>query len=133
LKHDALTAAKSLATAHRRLIAAIGQLHDQYPKVLADALGQGNHPVVFWALTLLFNARRKPISAPIRPKREYGPLRVPAANTWRQAWTVALALDQPSVTQLLIACFKDHPEPTKRDPRLCLFPFHCPLDWRAPN
>ena len=131
LKHDALAAAKNLATAHRRLIAAIGQLNDQNPKVLADALSAGDHPVVFWGLTLLYNARREPITAPIRPKREYGPLAVPAANTWRQAWTVALALDEPSVTQLLVACFKDHPEPTKRDPRLCQFPFHCPLDWRA--
>jgi hypothetical protein len=133
LKHDALAAAKNLATAHRRLIGTIGQLHDQHPNVLADALGHGNHPVVFWGLTLLYNARRKPLTAPIRPKREYGPISLPSADVWRQAWTIALALDEPNVAGLLMACFKDHPEPTKRDPRLCQFPFHCPLDWRAPN
>ena len=106
---------------------------ERQPKVLASGLHHGTHAILFWALTLIYNARRQPFGAPLQPAREYGPLALPSANVWRQAWTAALAMDQPAVTPLLVACYQNEQDQKKREPVVCAFPFHCPLAWRAPN
>lgn len=133
LKLPPLEAAKNLATAHRRYCYTLRQLHDGQPKLAARALTNAHHPVVVWALTLLYNARRKPLNAPMQPKREFEPSALPAPAIWRQAWTAALEMDEPAVTQLLIESYKDEQGRTKREPAATSHTLLCPLDWRLPN
>jgi hypothetical protein len=130
LKQPALEAAKSLATAHRRFRTTLLRLYEKEPKLISLALKHNSHPVVFWGLTLLYNSRRKPLGGALRPAREYGPLPLPASPIWRQAWTVALAMDQPAVTALLVASYQNEQDQRKREPQPCTFSFYCPLDWK---
>lgn len=133
LKQPALEAAKNLATAHRRLCYSLRQLLDGQPKTVATALANAIHPVVFWGMVLLYNARRRPIDAPQQPKKEYEASSLPAATIWRQAWTAALEMDEPAVTQLLIESYKDEQVRKKREPSATARPLLCPLDWRLPS
>jgi len=132
LKHPTLQAARGLAHAHRRLLAGLVGLFDRHPKLLAAALGRAAPPVPFWALVLVYNARRVPLYGIVRPALEYGPLAMPAAGVWRPAWSAALRMDPPAVTRLLVACYADAGERDDRDPLRCTFQIVCPRTWRVP-
>lgn len=129
LKHDSLKAARALVEIHGKLLVGLMGLLERQPRLLAAALGKAGHPVAHWALTLVYNARRKPFAGPVRPKREYGPLPLPDKQVWRPAWSAALRMDPQAVTQLLVHCYADAEARDGRDPLTCSFPFHNPRTW----
>jgi hypothetical protein len=124
-----LRAARGVAGLHRRLLAALAGLSERRPKLLAAALDRDAPAAAFWALTLVYNARRQPPGGPVVWGREYGPLRPPGAAVWRAAWSAARLMDPPAAARLWAACDAGGAAP---DPLRDAPPLHCPRGWRAP-
>ncbi len=133
LKHEPIAAAKALATAHRRLADTIHRLYESQPKVIATGLANGNHPIVFWSLVLLYNACRKPIDGPMKPRREYALSSWPSQPVWNQAWTQVRSWQPARAQQLLDLCYAAQTTPKTLNPLECQRSMHCPLEWRAPD
>jgi hypothetical protein len=133
LKHEPIAAAKALAAAHRRLASALHRLHDAQPKTIATALANGNHPVIFWSLVLLYNARRKPIDGPMKPRREYRLPSWPSQPVWNQAWTLVRTWQPAQAQQLLECCYTSQQTSRALNPLECQRSMHCPIEWRAPD
>jgi hypothetical protein len=132
LRHPPLQTARAVAELYRRLLAALASLRERQPRLLAAALRADAPAAPFWALALVYNARREPPGGPVMWGREYGPLPPPAAAVWRAAWSAALVMDPPAVTRLLAACYADEETRAAPEPLHCTYPLYCPRVWRAP-
>lgn len=132
LKHGPIVAAKSLGEAQRRIAAAVFRLNHAEPKTISTALANGNHPVVYWSLVLVYCARRRPMNGPTRLRKEYAVSELPPQPIWNQAWTVARHAEPAAVTALLEQCYPLDKRLESLKPLECELTLHCPLDWRAP-
>lgn len=131
MQYDELQAVTNLRTAHRRLLCLIGWLYRRQPRRLQRAMADGIEPVLFWALVLLYNARRGD-SATFDPTREYGPLALPSDRILQQAWTEAAGMDRKALTPFLISCFSKHREKTSQPNDNWAEPLYCPSGWHQP-
>jgi hypothetical protein len=120
--------ALNLLTVHRLLLAALGELYRQHRPTLNAALQHGSHPTVQWALVLLYNAGRRTSANGVVHRHEYGPIELPDESVWQQAWTSALVMDPPAITQLLVRCYG---RSRAGDRAACSKSLYCPLSWKV--
>lgn len=128
LRHAAVRDACILARARRLLFASCRRLYQEDPANLWRVLARDRHPLAFWTLVLLHNARRA-IDASAAPRvREFGPLRrAPDPKTWEQAWAHALLFESGPVSRLLQLCPRVGALPPLESlPTLSLM---CPVEW----
>ena len=108
LHQDVMQSVWNLRTVYRRLLSVMNQLYHRERRVLDRALDGATAAVPAWALVLLHNANRLELAAPeYAGSAEYDLVRVPHEETWQQAWTAALGMDQSCVMHLLVAYYDD--------------------------
>ncbi|MBW3543781.1 MAG: hypothetical protein KY476_26330 [Planctomycetes bacterium] len=133
LKHDEAKALVNLRVLHRRLLEVLRRLYDDDRGLLAQAMGRNCDRVQFWALVLVYNARRdRGLGETPDYGREYGPLALPGRGQWLQAWACALRMDSRPATRLLVDCYGDEMLEGDEETHLCERPMMCPVGWHEP-
>lgn len=103
LKNEEVCHVMNLKTAQRLLLESCGRLLDHQPDLLATAIHRDAHPVAYWALVLVYSARRgRPGRRPKPLVTERGPLReLLDQSGWQKAWSNAAVIDRRNVPPFL--------------------------------
>jgi hypothetical protein len=132
LKPHEIQSVSNLLHAHRELLGSLRRLYDADGAAIHAALEHGSRPVPFWALVLLFNARRARREGNLPDLRhEFGPLSPPRESVWRQAWANAIPMDPPALTPFLVSCFGEE-DRDDLPAGHCGRALFCPVTWRTP-
>lgn len=101
LREPMVAAVYDLLVTQRRLIEAVGLVHERDPVLLRDGLRRRPHGLAFWTLTLLFNADLEAG----RVGKGSGTLQAvtgrPELAIWTRAWGQALLMNERGVLPLL--------------------------------
>jgi hypothetical protein len=133
LTHDELRALNNLRVVHDRVLGTVAGIYCRDLRLLTRSLAAGCDPIPFWSLVLLHNAHRARPKAPPVPGKEYGPVDEPDDDTWQQAWTAALQMDRPRITNLLVASYADSTARQKRAAAASTHVLVCPVGWHVPD
>jgi hypothetical protein len=103
LHHDEVADVCNVRLAQRRLLAAVEPVFNAHPDLIAACLQRDYHPAAYWAMVLLYSARRgRPGRRPLPGPGEHRPPRGPPdAAGWGRAWAQAIALDRRRVAPFL--------------------------------
>ena len=114
LRHWPVAQVYNVRLAQRRLARAFGAVFSDRPDLIAASVLRDYHPLAYWSLVLLYNARRgSPGRRPPPDYTEREPQRPrPDDVTWVRAWAEATAMDPRAVAAFLV----DYEQLTRRPP-----------------
>lgn len=130
LQYDEMQLISNLRLIHKRFLALVGALERRHPRRLERALEAGVPPALFWALVLLYNAKRG--EKPFDPSSEYGPVAPPEQRTLDEAWNIAAGVDRTTLTPFLIACFSKQRQRNDKQHDAATEELYCPAGWHVP-
>jgi hypothetical protein len=104
LKEEPVAQVFNLRLAQRHLLQAVEIVLIRRPEVIAAAFRRDHHPAAYWALVLLYTARRgHPGRRPPPQADEHRPARaLPGEGGWLRAWAQATVMNPEAVAPFLV-------------------------------
>jgi hypothetical protein len=124
LHHEEVQKLFNLRMAQRQAVRAWAALYDRQPALIAQFFQREHHELAYWAMVILYTARRgKPGQYPPPGAHEDGPKRpLPGVERMYQAWAHAAFMDPLAVIPLLHVQRSRPPDQPEAG-------FLCPLSW----